>query len=164
MGINQYYSGYDSKPWLVLGDLNDFSPDEKRSFSKGNYTRYNNFINSINYKNHIDQVSRAILSLNTTSEKSIQRFSLDWIMRWPTNYGLGCTIPLTLNKPIIVFDHAPVLVVTYTRKFHKCSNFRFEAKCFWKTNFLNQLGLFGLPIPGDLPRFNSLGNKFTEIK
>lgn len=38
----------ESKPWLILGNLDELSSlDEKRSSSKGNSTRFNNFIITI---------------------------------------------------------------------------------------------------------------------
>lgn len=42
-----------------------------------------------------------------------------WIKLYPSTY--------VNYLPIIGSDHAPVLMDTYIRKFHKCTNYRFEV-------------------------------------
>lgn len=50
-----------------------------------------------------------------------------WLRLCPSTY--------IAHLPIIGSDHAPILMDTNTRKFHKFNNFRFKAKWLLEDNF-----------------------------
>lgn len=106
---------------------------QKISFSKENFTRYNNINNFNNNNNHF----QVTLSQGTTKEEKMQLVSrVDYAManhEWTKLYS--STVIEHLH--IIGSDHAPILVDTNTNKFYKFNNFRFEAKWLLEENVLD---------------------------